>query len=124
MHGPEGLGHGGTGGAAVGPADRPGGSQDDLIRDAENLAIRVEASRQGRLGSGRRTTSHVRELRLSKGWTQVELSAYASVNHNVVKKAEKGWLLKLRIDTLMKLANALDCGAADLFPVLGSRLDR
>ena len=84
----------------------------------ENLKRAVKQDRN------RVTVSRVRDLRWSRGWTMYELSVRARLSVGTVRTAEHGLLLRLNMASLLALANALDCGVADLFPVLSPRLDR
>jgi transcriptional regulator with XRE-family HTH domain len=71
---------------------------------------------------GTRTKSNLIHLRRARGWNQTKMSGESGVSLLTLRKAERGYLLDLRIDTIVKLANALGVGAADIFPALGSRL--
>jgi len=93
-----------------------------LDRDGGVTQAKRAASRSRVVGASRRTESRVRELRLAAGMTQTELAAAMQTNVDTVRKAERGYLLRLRVDTVLRCANALNCGAADLFPVLSERL--
>lgn len=75
-------------------------------------------------GRTRQTASRLKELRLAAGMTQVQLQAACSTSYEVIQKAERGYLLQLRTGTVLRLAAALNCGAADIFPILGERLNR
>ena len=99
-----------------------GGKVSGLDRE-RGLTQAQRASARSRVANASRpTTSHVRELRLSRGLTQTELAAGMQTTVDTVRKLERGYLLRLRIDTILRCANVLDCGAADLFPVLAPRL--
>jgi transcriptional regulator with XRE-family HTH domain len=75
-------------------------------------------------GRTRQTASRLEEIRLSQGLTQIALCVKASTTLEVIRKAERGYLLQLKTATIIRLANALECGAADIFPVLSERLNR
>lgn len=99
-----------------------GGKASGLDADAVRAQAQRAAARSRVVGTSRRTESHVRELRLARGLRMVDLAAACQTTVDTVRKAERGYLLRMRIDTVLRLANALECGASDLFPVLGSRL--
>ena len=93
----------------------------------EALSHTVEGLRSHpavKAGRTRQSRSNVKDLRLSRGWRQSDLVTYAGVSIAIVRKAEHGYLLQLEVGSLLKLANALECGVADLFPILAQRLDR
>lgn len=67
--------------------------------------------------------SRVREIRLARGMTQAALGVAVGTNIDTIRRAERGYLATFRVSTILRIANALDCGAADIFPVLAERLD-
>lgn len=75
-------------------------------------------------GRTRQTASRLVEIRLSQGLTQMQLAVKASTTYEVIRKAERGYLLQLKTATVIRLANALECGAADIFPILSERLNK
>jgi transcriptional regulator with XRE-family HTH domain len=75
-------------------------------------------------GRDRQTISRFKELRLGAGLTQIECAAKAQTTVHIIRKAERGYLIQLKTATLIRLANCLECGAADIFPILGERLRR
>lgn len=83
--------------------------------------MRLKATTPGRSA---RTASRVKEIRLARGMSQVALAAAVGTGVNTVRKAERGYLAQFRVTTILRIANALDVGVADLFPVLAGRLDR
>lgn len=80
-----------------------------------------EGARRREVARTATTVSRVRELRLARGWRQTDLSARAGCSPQRIVTAEQGQLLRLSMDTLLRISLALDCGPADLFPVLGGR---
>jgi len=122
---------GGAGGNRVGEGssgDSSGGGSGQGVGPRVEGCPRVLAPRPGRThrsgGRDATTRSRVRELRLSQGWRLVDLAASAGVSLEVVRRAERGELLGLRCDSLLRISLALGVGAADLYPVLSPVLDR
>ena len=74
-------------------------------------------------GRSRQTASRLKEIRLSLGLTQIQLAAAAGTNLEVIRKAERGYLLQLRTSTILRLSTALECGASDIFPIFRERLN-
>ena len=56
----------------------------------------------------------LREMRLNKRLTQQELAQASGVGQGVISDIESGATQNPRLDTLIKLANALDCAITDL----------
>lgn len=73
-------------------------------------------------GRTRTTPSRLKELRTSQGLTMIALAVKAQTTIDVVRKAERGYLLQMKTSTVIRLAVALDVGAADIFPILKERL--
>jgi transcriptional regulator with XRE-family HTH domain len=59
---------------------------------------------------------HLRELRLARGLTQTELAERADTNTMFISKLERG-VTTPTIGTLLRLANALECGVVELVEV-------
>ncbi len=57
---------------------------------------------------------NIKKLRKQKGLSQDRLSKLADVSYNTVIKLESGGITNPSIDTLQKLAKALDVGVDDL----------
>jgi len=57
---------------------------------------------------------NLKKLRLKKGWTQQELSHRAGLSHNSISKIEQGVSLKPEIQTMIKIADALDVSLDEL----------
>lgn len=55
----------------------------------------------------------LRELRIEKGMTQQELSAKTGIAQGIISDIESGSTRNPRLDTVMKLASALDCSVYD-----------
>ena len=86
-------------------------------------ALRERMARMGRdPGRLRATPSRIQSLRESRGLTQRRLALLVNVDPATIRKAERGYLAQLRITTVLRIANALECGAADLFPILAEQL--
>lgn len=73
-------------------------------------------------GRSARTGSRVRELRLMRGHSQIRLAMIVGTTVGTIRKAERGYLAQLRVTTVLRIANALDVGAADIFPILAGRI--
>lgn len=71
-----------------------------------------------------RVESTLRAHRLAKGLTQLHLCGLARVSPLVVRRAERGDILKLQVGGLLRVASVLDCTVADLFPLLGASRQR
>ncbi|HEX7150228.1 MAG TPA: helix-turn-helix transcriptional regulator [Thermoanaerobaculia bacterium] len=59
---------------------------------------------------------HLRQLRLARGLTQAELADRADTNTMFISKLERG-VTTPTIGTLLRLANALECGVVELVEV-------
>jgi transcriptional regulator with XRE-family HTH domain len=59
--------------------------------------------------------SKLRQFRLEKGLTQVELAEKAGINSNYYAKVERGDL-KPSVETLEKIIKALGVKSSDVFP--------
>ncbi|HEX8619580.1 MAG TPA: helix-turn-helix transcriptional regulator [Thermoanaerobaculia bacterium] len=59
---------------------------------------------------------HLRELRLARGLTQTELAERSHTNTMFISKLERG-VTTPTIGTLLRLANALECGVVDLVEI-------
>lgn len=57
---------------------------------------------------------NIKKLRKQKGLSQDRLSKLADVSYNTVIKLESGGIINPSIDTLQKLARALNVGVDDL----------
>jgi transcriptional regulator with XRE-family HTH domain len=57
---------------------------------------------------------NIRKLRKQKGLSQDRLSKLANISYNTVIKLESGNITNPSIDTLQKLARALNVGVDDL----------
>ena len=57
---------------------------------------------------------NIRKLRKQRGLSQDRLSKLADISYNTVIKLESGGITNPSIDTLQKLAKALDVGVDDL----------
>jgi hypothetical protein len=75
-------------------------------------------------GRTRQTASRLKEIRLAAGMSQMSLAVHAQTTLEVVRKAERGYLLQLKTSTILRLANTLDCGVADIFPLFAERLNK
>jgi len=69
-----------------------------------------------------KTRSHLREIRESRGWSQVQLAGRVATSPQIISKAEHGKILQLRVSMLIRIATALDLGVSDLWPIFGPRL--
>jgi transcriptional regulator with XRE-family HTH domain len=67
-------------------------SPDWEVEDATSLSL------------GRATGRRMRELRIARSWSQMELASRAGVNVTTVRRYERGLL---RVEVLLKLAQAL-----------------
>ena len=68
------------------------------------------------------TTSNLRELREAAGLTQVQLAGIVATSPQIISKCEHGRVLQVRSSMLIRVANALGVGAADIWPIFGSKL--
>lgn len=57
----------------------------------------------------------LKEVRKSKGMTQTQLSEKSTVCRATINGIERGTVTEPKVDTLVKLASALDCQITDLF---------
>ncbi|HNU89769.1 MAG TPA: helix-turn-helix transcriptional regulator [bacterium] len=57
---------------------------------------------------------NIKKLRKQKGLSQDRLSKLADISYNTVIKLESGAIINPSIDTVQKLAKALDVGVDDL----------
>ena len=57
----------------------------------------------------------LKEKRLEKGYSQLELAEIAKVSRATIIRIEQGNLKYLKSDTMLKLALALDCDISDIF---------
>lgn len=62
--------------------------------------------------------SRCAKLRLDAGLTQTELSVSAGVNLQALQKIEKGYIQKMQLETLIRVALALDVAPSELIPAL------
>jgi len=67
-----------------------------------------------------RAASHIIAYRAAAGLTQVQLAGVARTTARAVRQAERGDIMGMTLGTLLRISSALECGAADLFPVLGA----
>ena len=70
--------------------------------------------------SENRLRSNVKELRLAAGMSQLDLAARSSVALTTIERMDHGEAIGMRIETLLRVAAALEVSPADLFPELGS----
>ena len=56
---------------------------------------------------------NLRDLRLKRGLTQQELAAKTGIGQGVISGIESGATQNPRFDTVVKLAEALDCSLSD-----------
>lgn len=63
--------------------------------------------------------SRVKQLRLRNGWSQERLGGLAGVPSSAVRRSERGLILTMRVEALLRIANALDVSVADCWPLLG-----
>lgn len=59
--------------------------------------------------------NRLRETRVSKGLSQLELAKKSGVSRNTIIKIESGESIKVRLDTVVKLAESLDAPVTDIF---------
>lgn len=57
----------------------------------------------------------LKDKRLEKGYSQIELSKLANVSRQTIIDIEKGNVKSIMSDTMLKLALALDCDVSDIF---------
>ena len=77
------------------------------------------AQRQAR---GEATTkSFVKEIRLQRGLSQIQLAGLVETTLPTIRCAERGLVIHMRTGLILRIASALDVSPADLFPVLGKR---
>ena len=57
---------------------------------------------------------NIRKYRKKKSLSQDKLSKLANVSHTTIIKIESGWIQSPTIDTVQKIAKALDIGVEDL----------
>lgn len=101
------------------------GTPYDPERGESRAEVFERMSTMGRSpGRTRVTVSRVRSLRIAKGLTQAALGVMVGTNVATIRKAERGLLTQFRVSTILRIANALDCGASDCFPILGPRLNQ
>ncbi len=60
------------------------------------------------------TGSRVRALRKRRGWTQATLALQARLSTDTVHRIESGSCNRPLVSTLLRIAEALGCGLADL----------
>lgn len=64
--------------------------------------------------------SHVKAFRTQLGYSQSVLGGLSRTSARTVRQCERGDVMKLRAETLMRIAAALGVGVADCWPLLGS----
>ncbi len=57
----------------------------------------------------------VKERRAELGISQVELSKKSNVSRTIISGLESGKIVVTTTETLLKIANALDCKVSDIF---------
>lgn len=57
----------------------------------------------------------IKRIRINLGLTQVDLCELAEINRQTLAKIESGEIGTAKVDTLRKIANALDTNIVDLF---------
>lgn len=58
----------------------------------------------------------IKKLRREKQWTQQKLAKEAGLSPNTIAKIEQGGSLKVRIDTVVKIADVFDVSIDELIP--------
>lgn len=72
--------------------------------------------------AGRRIDSKVKALRAARGWSLTTLAGIARVTIPSVQRAERGDVLAVRLEVLLRIANALGVTVAEVWPLLGPML--
>ena len=67
--------------------------------------------------------SNVRAYRAAAGLSQMALGGLSRTSAATIRACERGRILDLKVHTLTRVAAALGCGVADLWPILGSVRD-
>ena len=65
--------------------------------------------------------SRLAKLRLARGYTVTELSVRAGVNTVTLGKLERGDVQRMKLETIIRVAIALDVAPVDLIPALAYR---
>ena len=65
------------------------------------------------------TTSHCGAYRSEAGLTQVQVAGLARTTAGAVRRCDRGEIMFMEVGILIRVSAVLECGVADLFPVLG-----
>ncbi len=65
-----------------------------------------------------------RRFRLEAGLTQAQVAGLARSTNEAVRRIERGEIVHVQLGTLLRIAGVLECGAADLLPVLRAVRER
>ena len=57
---------------------------------------------------------NLKKLRIGKGWSQEKLAREAGISYNTLIKIERGVIKNPKIDTIIKIANALGVSIDEL----------
>jgi transcriptional regulator with XRE-family HTH domain len=68
------------------------------------------------------TFEKMRRLRQKRGWTQADLAERAQVDQATISSLELGRIKNPTIDTIRRVAAALDVDLDDLYPPSGNRM--
>jgi len=63
---------------------------------------------QTNMSSGNSYLKNLKILRKKKGWTQEKLAQQAGISFHTLIKVERGYIKNPKLETLVKLAKALD----------------
>jgi len=81
--------------------------------------VRTLVRQHHREQGGEMPLSRLRELRLTRGWSQQELAAEAHVSRRTIARLEGGVAARVSASVLIRVAAVFDEPLATLFPELG-----
>jgi transcriptional regulator with XRE-family HTH domain len=108
-------------------SDRKAHAYREVIEADETLPMTapVRSSRPSSPASGdRRIGRGIRAIRRRRGWRQADLAQAAGVSQDTISRIERGGLWLLQVDTVRRVADALDAHVAIDLRWQGAALDR
>ena len=66
------------------------------------------------MSSGKFHLKNLKDYRIKKGWSQEKLAREAGVSYQAVIKIERGYIKSPRLETIIKIAQALGVSLDDL----------
>jgi transcriptional regulator with XRE-family HTH domain len=62
--------------------------------------------------------THARELRIRRGQSQIDLASRSGVALETIRKLERGEVVGMKIETLLRISAALEAIPSEVLPVL------